>query len=133
MASSADRATTEDTQRAGSAEEKEKEDFPEEVTFALSRVGHPLSRKVEALWGHGTVRIGRLLVPFPVPPIPFLLIKMFKLQISIQPLGLRPNFEQVGMGWDLVVYFLIALSWVMKIFSFSMHKAHAAQGTRFPP
>lgn len=71
--------------------------------------------------------------PFPVPPIPFLLIKMFKLQISIQPLGLRPNFEQVGMGWDLVVYFLIALSWVMKIFSFSMHKAHAAQGTRFLP
>lgn len=67
MASNADRATTEDTQRAGSAEEKEKEDFPEEVTFALSRVGHPLSRKVEALWGHGTVRTGRLLVPFPVP------------------------------------------------------------------
>lgn len=67
MASNADRATTEDTQRAGSTEEKEKEDFPEEVTFALSRVGHPLSRKVEALWGHGTVRIGRLLVPFPVP------------------------------------------------------------------
>lgn len=48
--------------------------------------------------------------PLPAPSTPFLLIKMFKLQISIRPLGLRPNFEQVGMGWDLVVYFLIALS-----------------------
>lgn len=69
----------------------------------------------------------------PNPSLPSLPMEMFQLQISIRPLGLMPNFEQVGMGWVLVVYFLIALSWVMKIFSFFMHKAHAARGTRFPP
>lgn len=33
----------------------EREHFPEEMTFALSQVEHPLSQKEEALWGHGSV------------------------------------------------------------------------------
>lgn len=69
----------------------------------------------------------------PNSPSPSLQIKMCKLQISVGPLGLRPNFEQGGMGWIPVVYFLIALSLVMEIFSFFMQKAQAAQGTFFLP
>lgn len=50
MASNADHITIEDTQHTGRPEDREREDFPEEVTFALGPVAweHIFSRKMEA-------------------------------------------------------------------------------------
>jgi hypothetical protein len=63
----------------------------------------------------GTCPHKEAIQPAPHSLPSFLAMEMFKLQFSIWPPGLRPNFKQVGMEWVLVVYFLIALSWATKI------------------